>query len=159
MVAIIRSQEGCIHTQYTNAFLSQSCIISCIFLYIYTRICRPRNIGPPSRIHNNWLRKMMKGHTKCRKELEGIWNDDAHLIGLLEQMFWDNFFPLMRSCIFKSSSWCFYTSLSVFKVDLPKQTPELYTENEWPNFKEYIVAVEEEEWDKNRTTWTSLEIR
>jgi len=37
-------------------------------------------------------------------------------------------------------------------VDLPKQTLELYTENEWPNFKEYIVAVEEEEWDKNRTT-------
>jgi len=34
-------------------------------------------------------------------------------------------------------------------VDLPKQTPALYTENEWPNFKEYIVAVEEEEWDKD----------
>jgi hypothetical protein len=30
-------------------------------------------------------------------------------------------------------------------VDLPKQTPTLYIENEWPNFKEYIVAVEEEE--------------
>jgi hypothetical protein len=30
-------------------------------------------------------------------------------------------------------------------VDLPKQTPALYTENEWPNFKECIVAVEEEE--------------
>jgi hypothetical protein len=29
-------------------------------------------------------------------------------------------------------------------VDLPKQTPELYTENEWPNFKEYIIAAEEE---------------
>jgi hypothetical protein len=37
-------------------------------------------------------------------------------------------------------------------VDLPKQIPALYTENEWPNFKEYIVVVEAEEWDKNRTT-------
>jgi hypothetical protein len=30
-------------------------------------------------------------------------------------------------------------------VDLPKQTPALYTENEWPNFKEYKVVVEEKE--------------
>jgi hypothetical protein len=37
-------------------------------------------------------------------------------------------------------------------VDLPKQTPALYIDNEWPNIKEYVVAVEEEEWDKNRTT-------
>ncbi|XP_073263350.1 uncharacterized protein [Populus alba] len=28
-------------------------------------------------------------------------------------------------------------------------TPTLYIENEWPNFKEYIVVVEEEECDKN----------
>jgi len=28
-------------------------------------------------------------------------------------------------------------------------TPVLYTENEWPNFKEYILVVEEEEWEKN----------
>jgi len=55
----------------------------------------------------------------------------------------------MRSCIFKSSSWCFYTSLSVFKVDPPITTSTLYTENEWPNFKEYILVVEEEEWEKN----------
>jgi len=37
-------------------------------------------------------------------------------------------------------------------VYLPKQTLELYTKNELTNFKEYIVVVEEEEWDKNRTT-------
>jgi len=124
-VAIISSQEGCIHTQYTNAFLSQSCIISCIFLYIYARICRPRNIDPPSIIHNTRLRKRMKNEERShleaqyQKELEGVWNVVVHLIDLLEQMFGDNFFPLMRSCIFKSSSWCFHTSLFVFKVDLP----------------------------------------
>jgi len=28
-------------------------------------------------------------------------------------------------------------------------TPTLYTENEWPNFKEYILVVEEEEWEEN----------
>ena len=27
--------------------------------------------------------------------------------------------------------------------------PALYTENEWPNFKEYIIAVEEEERHEN----------
>ena len=27
--------------------------------------------------------------------------------------------------------------------------PALYTENEWPNFKEHIIAVEEEEGDEN----------
>ena len=42
-------------------------------------------------------------------------------------------------------------------MDLPKQTPELYTENEWPNFKEYIVAVEDEEWEeKNIGEFTKL---
>jgi hypothetical protein len=57
---------------------------------------------------------------------------------LLKQMFWDNFFfPLMRSCIFKSSSWCFYTSLFVSKSDLSKQTFTLYTENEWPNLRKH----------------------
>ena len=25
----------------------------------------------------------------------------------------------------------------------------LYTENEWPNFKEYILVVEEDEWQEN----------
>jgi len=74
-VAIIHSQEGCIHTQYTNAFLSQSCIISCIFLYIYTRICRPRNIGPPSRIHNTWLRKMMKNKERSRLVPKRAWRN------------------------------------------------------------------------------------
>jgi len=143
MVVIIPSQEGCIHTQYTNAFLSQSCIISCIFLYIYTRICRLRNIGPPSRIHNTRLEKRLENEersqpeTQYQRELDGFWNDVAHLISLLKQMFWDNFFPLMRSCIFKGSSWCFYTSLSVFKSDLSKQTSTLYTENEWPNLRIY----------------------
>jgi hypothetical protein len=27
-------------------------------------------------------------------------------------------------------------------------TPALYIENEWPNFKEHIVAVEDEEWEE-----------
>jgi hypothetical protein len=61
----------------------------------------------------------------------------------------------MRSYIFKSSSLCFYnafTSLSTFRnpeSKSSKTTPALYTENEWPNFKEYIVVVEEEELDEN----------
>ncbi|XP_073261622.1 uncharacterized protein [Populus alba] len=45
-------------------------------------------------------------------------------------------------------------------------TPALYIENEWPKFKEYIVAVEDEEWEEeniwefkkiNRTTRTGNE--
>jgi hypothetical protein len=47
---------------------------------------------------------------------------------------------------------CIYTSLSAFKnpeSGSSTTTPALYTENEWPNFKEYIVAVKEEEWDEN----------
>jgi hypothetical protein len=28
-------------------------------------------------------------------------------------------------------------------------TSTLYTENEWPDFKEYILVVEEEEWEEN----------
>jgi hypothetical protein len=41
-----------------------------------------------------------------------------------------------------------YTSLSTFRNLESRSstiTPALYTENEWLNFKEYIVAVEEEE--------------
>jgi len=44
--------------------------------------------------------------------------------------------------------WCIYTSLSAFRFPesgSSTTTPTLYIENEWPNFKEYIVAVEEEE--------------
>ena len=47
---------------------------------------------------------------------------------------------------------CIYTSLSAFRKPesgSSTTTPTLYTENEWPNFKEYIVAIEEEEWDEN----------
>jgi hypothetical protein len=47
---------------------------------------------------------------------------------------------------------CIYTSLSTFrnpKSESSKTKPALCTENEWPNFKEYIVVVEEEEWDEN----------
>ncbi|XP_073264252.1 uncharacterized protein [Populus alba] len=36
-------------------------------------------------------------------------------------------------------------------------TPALYIENEWPNFKEYIVAIEDEEWEeKNIWEFTKL---
>ena len=45
-----------------------------------------------------------------------------------------------------------YTSLSTFRNLESRSstiTPALYTENEWLNFKEYIVAVEEEEQDEN----------
>ena len=75
VVAIIRSQEGCIHTQYTNTFLSQSCIISYIFLYIYARVCRPRNIGPPSKIHNTWQRKMMKNKERSHLVPKRAWRN------------------------------------------------------------------------------------
>jgi hypothetical protein len=47
---------------------------------------------------------------------------------------------------------CIYTSLFAFRnpeSGSSTTTPVLYTENEWLNFKEYIVAVEEEEWDEN----------
>jgi hypothetical protein len=62
-----------------------------------------------------------------------------------------NLFLLMRSCIFKvhlDVLLCIYTSVSTFR-NLESgsftTTPTLYAENEWPNFKEYIVAIEEEE--------------
>jgi len=47
---------------------------------------------------------------------------------------------------------CIYTSLSTFrnpKSESSKTKPALYTKNEWTNFKEYIVVVEEEKWDEN----------
>jgi hypothetical protein len=47
---------------------------------------------------------------------------------------------------------CIYTSLSAFRNPESGSfttTPTLYTKNEWPDIKEYIVAVEEEEWDEN----------
>jgi hypothetical protein len=47
---------------------------------------------------------------------------------------------------------CIYTSLSAFRnpeSGSSTTTHALYTENEWPNFKEYIVVVEEEKWDEN----------
>ena len=61
----------------------------------------------------------------------------------------------MGSCIFKiylNVLLCIYTSLSAFRnpeSGSSTTTPALHIENEWPNFKEYIVAVEEEEWDEN----------
>ena len=69
----------------------------------------------------------------------------------------------MRSCIFKihlNVLLCIYTSLSVFRNSergSSTTTPALYIENEWPNFKEYIVAVEDEEWEeKNIWDFTKL---
>jgi len=47
---------------------------------------------------------------------------------------------------------CIDTSLSTFRnpeSESSKTTPALYTKNEWPNFKEYMVAIEEEELDEN----------
>ena len=66
-------------------------------------------------------------------------------------------FILMRSCIFSSSCFLFLFlfvhlhSLSAFKN--PKRgtsttTPALYTENEWLDFNEFIIAIEEEENDE-----------
>ena len=63
-------------------------------------------------------------------------------------------FPLMRSCIFKihlNVLLCIYTSLSAFrnpKSGSSTTTPALYIENEWPKLKEYIVVVEDEEWEE-----------
>ena len=60
----------------------------------------------------------------------------------------------MRSCIFKihlDVLLCIYISLSVFRnpeSGSSTTTPALYIENEWPKFKEYIVAVEDEEWEE-----------
>jgi len=61
-------------------------------------------------------------------------------------------FLLMRSCIFKSSSLCFYYAFTHHFPLLknPKSRSSitklaLHTENEWPNFKEYILVEEEEE--------------
>jgi hypothetical protein len=42
---------------------------------------------------------------------------------------------------------CIYTSLSAFRKPesgSSTTTPTLYIENEWPNFKKYIVVVEED---------------
>jgi hypothetical protein len=53
---------------------------------------------------------------------------------------------------FQSSSLCIYTSLSTFRnpeSKFSKTTPAFNIENEWSNFKEYIIGVEEEEWDEN----------
>jgi len=69
----------------------------------------------------------------------------------------------MRSCIFKihlDVLLCIYTSLPVFRnpeSGSSTTTPALYIKNEWPNFKEYIVAVEDEEWEeKNIWEFTKL---
>jgi len=57
----------------------------------------------------------------------------------------------MRSCIFKihlDVLLCIYTSLTAFRVPESGSSttiPILYIEKEWPNFKEYIVDVEDEE--------------
>ena len=43
---------------------------------------------------------------------------------------------------------CIYTSLSAFKKPKSRSSITklaLHTENEWPNFKEYILVEEEEE--------------
>jgi hypothetical protein len=44
--------------------------------------------------------------------------------------------------MFLHITFCFQSGSSI-------TTPALYTENEWPNFKEYILVVEEEEWEEN----------
>jgi len=36
-----------------------------------------------------------------------------------------------------------------FQSESSITTPALYTENEWPNFKEYILVVEEKECEEN----------
>ena len=58
----------------------------------------------------------------------------------------------MRSCIFKIHlDVLLCTSLPAFRnpeSGSSTTTPALYIENEWPNFKEYIVAVEDEEWEE-----------
>jgi hypothetical protein len=69
----------------------------------------------------------------------------------------------MGSCIFKihlDVLLCIYTSLSTFRnpeSGSSTTTPALYIENEWPNFKEYMVAVEDKEWEeKNIWEFTKL---
>jgi hypothetical protein len=61
----------------------------------------------------------------------------------------------MRSCISKihfDVLLCICTSLPAFrnpKSGSSTTTPSLYIENEWPNFKEHIIVVEEKEWEEN----------
>jgi hypothetical protein len=65
-------------------------VFSYTSIHAYTRL---RNIGPPSRIHDTRLEKRLENeerlHPKAQyqRKLEGVWNDVAHLIGLLKQMF------------------------------------------------------------------------
>ncbi|XP_073261302.1 uncharacterized protein [Populus alba] len=39
----------------------------------------------------------------------------------------------------------------------PQTIPALYIENEWPNFKEYIVVVEDEEWEE-KNIWEFIKL-
>ena len=153
-----------------KAFSSQSCIFS----YIYTHICKLRKIGPPSRIHNTWLRKRMKNEERShpeaqyQKDLEGIWNDVSALNRFARANVLRQLFPFNEIMYFQKFILVFLHVTFHFQSGSSITIPTLYTKNEWPNFKEYILVVEEEEWEENnirkfikliRTTWTSLETR
>jgi len=81
---------------------------------------------------------------------------EAPDVNWILSLFFSQPFPFNEIMHFQSSSLCFYYAFThhfplsgTLKADLPLQTPALYTENERSNFKEYIVVVEEEEWDEN----------
>jgi hypothetical protein len=37
----------------------------------------------------------------------------------------------------------------ILKADLPQHHIHFNIKNEWPNFNEHVIAVEEEEWDES----------
>jgi len=76
----------------------------------------------------------------------------AQDVNWILSLFFSQPFAFYEIMHFQSSSLCFYHTLFAFRnleSGSSTTTPALYTENEWSNFKEYIVAVEEEECDEN----------
>jgi len=81
-----------VHKKVASIPNIQSILNHAFFSYIYACICRLKNIGPPSRIHNTRQRKRMENEERSQpeaqyqRELKGVRNDVAHLTSMLEQM-------------------------------------------------------------------------
>jgi hypothetical protein len=66
-------------------------------------------------------------------------------IGFLSLFFLAKRFPFNEIMHFQKFILMFLHITFCFQNRSFITTPALYTENEWPNFKEYILVVEEEE--------------
>jgi len=66
-------------------------------------------------------------------------------IGFLSLFFLAKRFPFNEIMHFQKFILMFLHITFCFQNGSFITTPALYTENEWPNFKEYILVVEEEE--------------